>query len=50
MTEVIRVLREEHANMTKLLNVLERQIEIYGGGGIPDDAIVRDILDYCLGY
>ncbi len=36
--------------MAKLFDILERQIEIYGGGGRPDDAIVRDILDYCLGY
>ena len=36
--------------MAKLFDILERQIEIYGGGGRPDDAIIRDILDYCLGY
>ncbi len=50
MPEVIDLLRREHADMERLLDLLERQVEVFREGGIPDYALVQEILDYCLDY
>lgn len=50
MTEIMQSLHAEHRNMTKLLNVLERQIEEFDRGGTPDYQLIKSILDYNLEY
>jgi len=47
MAEALRLLRREHANLTRLLKVLDRQIALLGGGGQPDYDIIRGVVDYC---
>ena len=44
------MLREEHGKMTKLLDILEREIKGFNEGGSPDYDLVTSILDYCLNY
>lgn len=50
MVETIRQLREEHAAMAKLLDLLERQIALLETGQPPDYEVLRSLLDYCLTY
>lgn len=50
MVEIIRLLRAEHRNLGKVLDVLEREIEAYNERGHVNHAIVRDIVDYFRGY
>jgi glutamate synthase (NADPH/NADH) small chain len=50
MGEIILMLREEHGKMTKLLDILEREIEAFNAGGSPDFDVVTSILDYCLNF
>lgn len=50
MTEVIRVLRREHANMAALVKTLEWQIAQFEGGGRPDYDVVRSVVDYFLSF
>ncbi len=50
MTEIIRVLRREHSNITKLLNALERQIIVFDQAGVPDYDIIDGVIDYLLSY
>lgn len=46
MPAVIESLRKEHANMAKLLTILERQIAIFDAGGSPDYDIITGVVDY----
>lgn len=50
MVEVISALRQEHRDMAKLLNALERQLAEFDRGGRPDYEIVQAVIDYCLTY
>ena len=50
MSEVIRVLRREHANMTSLVKTLEWQIAEFERGGTPDYDLIRSALDYFLSF
>lgn len=50
MAEVLRLLRQEHANLARLLKVLDRQIALLGGGGQPDYDIIRGVVEYCLDF
>ena len=50
MAETMRLLCEEHANLAKLLYVLERQIETFNAGGQPDYDIVEGVIGYCLSF
>ncbi len=50
MTEVILMLREEHSKMTRLLDILDREIKRFNAGGLPDYDLVTSILGYCLNY
>lgn len=50
MVEAIRILRREHGNAAKLLNVLERQLEVFRSGGTPDYDIVRAAVEYFLAF
>ena len=50
MANIIERIRDEHANMAKLLDALERQVAVFDGGGKPDYEIVLSVLDYFLDY
>lgn len=50
MRSVIGELRTEHANMERLLRILDRQIEIFEAAGQPDYGIVQDIILYFLDF
>ena len=50
MSEVIRVLRQDHTNLAKLLDLLEGQVAIFNEAGVPDYDIVNGVLTYCLTY
>lgn len=47
---MIQALRREHANLTRLLDLLEREIDLFDRAGKPDYEIVEAILAYCLDY
>ncbi len=50
MTDIIDSLHEDHANLAKLLDALERQLGLFDEGETPDYDIVRGVVDYCLNY
>lgn len=50
MRNVIKELRTEHANMGRLLKILDRQIEIFEAAGQPDYDIMQDIILYFLDF
>ncbi len=50
MTDVLDAIHEDHVNMTKMLDALERQLAVFDAGETPDYDIVRGVVDYCTGY
>lgn len=50
MVEILRRLRQEHAGMAGLLDVLEREIAIFRRGEDPDYDIIEAVAEYCLTY
>jgi hemerythrin-like domain-containing protein len=50
MANIIEQIRDEHKNMAKLLDALDRQIAVFNGGGKPDYEIVVGVIDYFLDY
>jgi len=50
MASVIEVLREEHRNITRLLQALEYQIDVFAEAGAPDYDVVGGVADYFLDY
>lgn len=46
MPAVIDTLQREHANMAKLLQILDRHIDEFDAGGTPDYDVVSGIIDY----
>ncbi len=50
MTDVLDAIHEEHTDMTKMLNALERQLAVFDAGETPDYDIVRGVVEYCLDY
>ncbi len=50
MTDILDAIHEDHANMVKMLNALERQLAVFDAGETPDYDIVRGVVDYCLDY
>ena len=50
MAEAVRILREEHADMAILLDVMDRQITRFKRGDTPDFNIVRGIINYFLSF
>src|SRR5512144_2966030 len=50
MTEAIRVLRREHANMAALVKTLEWQLAEFEAGGTPDYDVIRSVIDYFLRF
>jgi hemerythrin-like domain-containing protein len=50
MTEVIGVLRREHANMAALVKTLEWQLAEFEAGATPDYDVIRGVIDYFLSF
>ena len=50
MVEMLRRLRQEHASMARLLDVLERQIAVFRDGEDTDYDIIEAVAGYCLTY
>lgn len=50
MSDVITALRQEHANIGQLLDILERQVAVFDRGGSPDYDIVEGVIDYFQSY
>ncbi|MFQ5776029.1 MAG: hemerythrin domain-containing protein [Kiloniellaceae bacterium] len=50
MADVVGLLLQEHANLAKLLDAVERQLAVFEEGESPDYDIVQGVLDYCLNY
>lgn len=48
--EPIRRLREEHNNISKLLNILERHLAIFKADGPPDYELIKEVVDYFMSY
>lgn len=50
MSQTMRRLRRDHANLSRLLTGLERQVAVMTRGDRPDWDIIQRILAYCLTY
>lgn len=50
MSQVIAQLREDHANIARILDLLAREVIAFNQGRAPDYYLVELILDYILGY
>lgn len=50
MTDVLDAIHEEHANMAKMLDALERQLAVFDAGETPDYDIIQGVVEYCTGY
>ncbi len=50
MTDILDAIHEDHTNMTKMLDALERQLAASDAGEEPDYDIVQGVVDYCIGY
>jgi len=50
MSETMRRLRSDHANLSRLLTGLERQVAAMERGDRPDWDIIQRIVAYCLTY
>ena len=50
MSETMRRLRSDHANLSRLLTGLERQVAAMERGDRPDWDIIQRIVAYCLNY
>jgi hemerythrin-like domain-containing protein len=50
MIEIIEVLKHEHRNIEKLLQVLERELSIFDRGDRPDYEVVLAVINYFIDY
>jgi hemerythrin-like domain-containing protein len=50
MPEAVRILRQEHANMAMLLDILDRQLATAKAGEHLDYHMIKAILDYFISY
>lgn len=50
MNDVLRALRKEHADISQLLDVLERQAILIERGDRPDFDVIEGVVDYFLSY
>jgi hemerythrin-like domain-containing protein len=50
MTYVIEVLRQEHRNIEKLLQVLEQELSVFDRGERPDYEVIGRVFDYFQEY
>lgn len=50
MSDIIQQLREDHVNVSKLLDVLDGQMRIFHEGGTPDYVLMQDAMHYMIHY
>ncbi|SUS05730.1 Hemerythrin [uncultured Defluviicoccus sp.] len=50
MSEVIRIIQKEHANMAALVKALEKQLADFEQGIAPDYDVIRGVLNYFLSF
>ncbi len=50
MPETLHRLHDDHAIMDRLLNALDRQLDVFENGETPDYELIGGILDYCLQF
>lgn len=50
MSEALRRLHKEHADLAKLLDLLDRELAIFASGERPDYDLIGAVIDYCLEY
>lgn len=50
MAKVMEILRKDHRNMRRLLDILEGQLEIIRAENIPDGELLDEVVNYCLTY
>lgn len=50
MTALLDEISADHANMVRLLALLEDQLVIFDRGDDPDYALMAAVVDYCLAY
>lgn len=50
MSEIVKSLYEDHANMVKLLQILDQQLGSFKDAGPIDYEIIGDVVTYCREY
>lgn len=50
MTKALRRLHKEHADLSRLLDLLDRELAVFAGGERPDYDLIGAVVDYCLDY
>ena len=50
MASIVGSLHQDHINSAKLLDVLERQLVIFGRAEVPDYQMMQGVLEYFLDY
>ncbi len=50
MKNIIREIRKEHANMARLLDLLDSQVQIFEGAGRPDYKVIQEIVHFFLDF
>lgn len=50
MSQVMDSLEQEHLDLSRLLDALERQLTTIEQGGTPDYDIIQGVMDYCLTF
>lgn len=50
MPKILDDLHDDHMNMTRLYDLIGRELGVFTAGGNPDYELVQKILDYCLAY
>lgn len=47
---VLDIIRDEHHSMSRLLALLEDQVELFENGSVPDYDLMREIIEYFLTF
>jgi hemerythrin-like domain-containing protein len=50
MVEIIEILRQEHRNIEKLLQVMERELSVFDRGERPDYEVLEAVIEYFKKY
>ena len=50
MAKIVQSLRQDHINMARILDALERQLVVFDEARKPDYEMIQAIIDYCLNY
>jgi hemerythrin-like domain-containing protein len=50
IVHVLDIIRDEHHSMSRLLALLEDQVELFENGSVPDYDLMREIIEYFLTF